>query len=173
MATIRGGQKLEAQLASIAVGLRSGGTLRVGFLEGATYPAKPRAQVRRAYAKRKARGILAPLKGDVGTINVPTVAFFNEYGTGTAPPRPFFRRMIRLKSGEWGPALAALLRQNGYALGKCLRILGEGIAGQLRQSIIDTNAPPLAQSTIARKGFAKPLVDTGHMLASVDYEVRT
>ena len=30
----------------------------------------------------------------------------------------------------------------------------------------------LAESTIARKGFAKPLVETGHMLNSVDYEVK-
>ena len=49
--------------------------------------------------------------------------------------------------------------------------MGQGISGQLKQSIVDTNEPPLAASTIARKGFAKPLVDTGHMLQSVDYEV--
>ena len=51
-------------------------------------------------------------------------------------------------------------------------LAGEAIAGQLRQSIVDTNSPALAESTIRRKGFSKPLVDTGHMLQSVDYEVK-
>jgi hypothetical protein len=41
----------------------------------------------------------------------------------------------------------------------------------LQQSIRDTNDPPLAQATIARKGFAKPLIDTSVMINSVDYEV--
>ena len=50
--------------------------------------------------------------------------------------------------------------------------MGLGIKGQLQQSIIETNAPPLAESTVARKGFEKPLVDTSHMLNSVDFEVR-
>ena len=48
---------------------------------------------------------------------------------------------------------------------------GEAIAGQLRESIINLTEPPLAPATVARKGSDKPLVDTGHMLASVDYEV--
>jgi hypothetical protein len=51
--------------------------------------------------------------------------------------------------------------------------MGAGIAGQLRQSIIDLVAPPLAPSTIKRKGFDKPLIDQGIMLSSVDYEVET
>jgi hypothetical protein len=50
--------------------------------------------------------------------------------------------------------------------------VAEAIAGQLRESIIKTNAPPLSPRTIARKGFAKPLIDTSHMINSVDYEVR-
>jgi len=49
--------------------------------------------------------------------------------------------------------------------------MGEGIAGQLRESIQSTNSPPLAESTIEAKGFEKPLIDTGHMWNSVAYEV--
>ena len=65
---------------------------------------------------------------------------------------------------------------------------GDAIVRQLRQSIIDTNTPALAESTLRRRGVAagtkydpanpatfgaKPLVDTGHMLNSVDYDVKT
>lgn len=148
MATIRGGDKLAAALADIARKLDNGGTLRVGFLEKATYPdGKP----------------------------VAMIAAINEYGAPAAgiPPRPFFRNMIAAKSGEWAPAIANLLPANGYDAVKVLDLAGAAIEGQLRQSIIDTNEPPNAPSTIAKKGFNKPLVDTGHLLKSVDHEVKT
>lgn len=173
MATLRGGDKLNSFLRDVGDQLASGERLRVGFLENATYPRKAKTQLRAAYNARRRKGIQKPIKGDsAGTApNVPTVAMWNEFGTGTSPPRPFFRTMIRNKSGEWGLALAIQLQQTNYDVDRSLKILGEGIAGQLRQSIIDTNSPALAPSTIARKGFAKPLVDTAHMLMSVDYEV--
>jgi hypothetical protein len=172
MVAIRGGQTFETALNQISSLVDEGGLLRVGFLENASYPQTPRAQLRQQYAKRRAKGNNRPIKVTApAAVNVPTVAAWNEYGTGTAPPRPFFRTMIRNKAHEWGPALAIQLRMNNYNVDKSLRILGEGIAGQLRESIINTNAPPLAQSTIARKGFSKPLVDTAHMLMSVDYEI--
>lgn len=173
MATLRGGDKLEGFLRDVGDQLSSGARLRVGFLENATYPRKSKTKLRAAYNARRAKGIQKPIKGDsAGTSpNVPTVAMWNEFGTASAPPRPFFRTMIRNKSGEWGTALAIQLHQTDYDVNRSLRVLGEGIAGQLKQSIIDTNSPPLAPSTIARKGFAKPLIDTAHMIMSVDYEV--
>jgi hypothetical protein len=102
------------------------------------------------------------------------VAAVNEFGAPKAgiPPRPFFRGMIAAHKGEWPNAMAALLKENNYDAARVLQLTGEAIAGQLRQSIVDTNSPPNAPSTIARKGAAKPLVDTGHMLASIDYEVK-
>ncbi len=116
----------------------------VGFLEGATYPD--------------------------GT-SVATVAAAQEFGTDTIPPRPFFRSMVAAKQGEWGPALAVQLTKTGFDVEKSLRRAGEGIKGQLQQSILDTNSPPLAESTVKAKGFDKPLIDTGVMLRSVDYRV--
>ncbi len=119
-------------------------TLRVGFLEGATYPD--------------------------GT-SVPTVAAVQNFGAGNIPPRPFFSNMIENKSPGWGKSLAEILKANRYHAKASLELMGQGIAGQLRQSIVDTNSPPLADATIARKGFAKPLIDTSNMINSVDSEV--
>jgi hypothetical protein len=147
MATISGGKKLEAALRDLARKVSSGGTLRVGFLEGATYPdGKP----------------------------VAMIAAIQEFGAPKAgiPPRPFFRNMIDAKSPEWPKAIAGLLKSNGMDSHKALQLAGEAIAGQLRQSIVDTNEPPLKPATIRRKGSEKPLVDTGHMLNSVDYEIK-
>jgi hypothetical protein len=79
--------------------------------------------------------------------------------------------MIATKQGEWPKAIAALLKTHHYDVAAALDEAGAAIAGQLRQSIVDTNSPPLKPATIRRKGFAKPLVDTGHMLNSIDHEV--
>lgn len=147
MATIKGGTKLEAALKALADKVAKPATLRVGFLEKATYPdGKP----------------------------VAMIAAIQDYGAPKAgiPPRPFFRNMVAAKSKEWPAAIAALLKANAMDAVKTLKLTGDAIAGQLRQSIIDTNDPPLAPATIARKGHSKPLIDTGHMWQSVDYEVK-
>lgn len=142
-----GGEKLQAYLdkivkrTSASVGEPD---VRAGFLEGATYPD--------------------------GT-SVASVAFWNEFGTQRAPPRPFFRSMIREQSPTWGNKLGKILVSAGFDAKLSLTRMGMLIAGQLRRSIVAMNSPPNAPATIAAKGAAKPLVDTGHMLNSIDYEV--
>lgn len=148
MAEVKGGQEFERRMLEIARMLGGGSSLKVGFLQKATYPD--------------------------GT-PVALIAAIQNYGAPRAgiPPRPFFSNMIKEKSKEWPAAIGNLLTKNDYDAEKVLRLAGEAIAGQLRQSIVDTNEPPLAPSTIARKGFAKPLVDTGNLLNSIDYEVKS
>lgn len=148
MARVSGGAAFEAKFARIGIAVNEAARLRVGFLENARYPdGKP----------------------------VAMIAAIHNYGAPRAniPPRPFFDNMIKRRSKEWPAAIAGLLRANDYSARRALALAGDAIAGQLRQQIIDTNAPPLKPATVRRKGFAKPLVDTGHMLQSVDYEVRS
>jgi hypothetical protein len=147
MATITGGDKLKSLLKMLEERMTNASSVKVGFLAEATYPdGKP----------------------------VAMIAAIQEFGAPRAgiPPRPFFRNMIAAKSPEWPAAMAALLKANGYDAFRALQLTGEGISGQLKQSIIDTNSPPLAQATIDRKGFAKPLVEKGIMLQAVSYEVK-
>lgn len=144
MAAIKGGDKLRKALDDIAKKLDKGGTLSVGFLENATYPD--------------------------GT-PVALVAASNEYGTDKIPARPFFRDMIAAKSDDWPEGLGQALVANDYDAEKALKLTGDGIKGQLQQSIVDFVGAPLAKSTVKAKGTDKQLVDTGHMLNSVDYEV--
>jgi hypothetical protein len=147
MATISGGQKLAAALAKISRGVSQPATLRVGFL-GGTYPD--------------------------GT-SIPLVAAVNEFGAPSRgqPPRPFMRNMVAKRKGEWPKAIAGLLKANDYDAVKTLETTGETIEGQLRQSIIDLVSPPLAPSTIAKKGFSKPLIYHSIMINSVAHEVKT
>lgn len=123
MATLSGGAKLQAKLDEIARGLKRAHTLRVGFPEGATYPDESHTPVAQA-------------------------AFWLNFGTSTAPPRPFFTNMIQDKSPEWGEALGFALEDNDYNIKKALAIMGEGIASQLQESLIDLEAPPLSKITL-------------------------
>lgn len=149
MAAIKGGDKLAAALAKISTNVNKAASVSVGFLEGATAP-----------------------NGD----SIPERAANNEFGTPNAkhpiPPRPFFRNMIAGKSSEWPKAVGDLLKANGYDAEKTLGQAGEGIKGQLQQSIRDLTSPPLAESTIKHKGFDKPLIEHGDLLNAVDYQVK-
>lgn len=147
MADMKASKKFEAAMDKIAKGLEKGGTLKVGFLAGATYPD--------------------------GT-PVAMVAAIQNFGAPRAgiPPRPFFGDLIEEKSSEWPKAIAGLLRENSD-VEKTLTLAGEAIAGQLREAITKYSGTPLKPATIKRKGFDKQLVDTGHMLQSVGYEVKT
>ena len=162
MATLKGGKRLEKWLIEMAEKVKNPATLRVGFLEKAKYPD--------------------------GT-PVAMIAAIQDGGAPRAgiPPRPFFRNMIAAKKGEWPKAIGGLLQRSDYDAVKALEIAGAAIAGQLRESIINTNEPPLKPATILRKGGtrgmkydpgnrstypAKPLVDKGIMLNSADYEVK-
>ena len=148
MAVVKGGDDFERALRNIEEGIGHPRHVRVGFLEGATYPdGTPVALV----AAVQDGG--APSRG--------------------IPPRPFFRNMVADKSPMWGDALAAALRGADYDAGRALALMGEGIRGQLQQSIADYDAgPPLAPATIRAKGFDKQLIDTAHMMNSADFEVR-
>jgi hypothetical protein len=160
--------RLDAKLKEIAARIGNG-SVSVGFLAGATYP-----------------------DGQ----SVATVAFWNEFGTkgrahgdaphpdavaegirsepqlsGGLPPRPFFRRMVAAESGAWGTNLGKAVVASKGDGNRALGLMGEEIKGELQQSINLLTSPPLKPSTIKRKGFAKPLIDTGDMLRSVDYRV--
>ena len=146
MAKVTGGKRFEDALRNIASRLNKG-ALQVGFMENARYPD--------------------------GT-QVAMIAAIQEFGAPRAgiPPRPFFRSMIAAKSLEWPEAIAIQLKKTKYDVDLTLERVGLAISEQLKQSIRDTNAPPLAFATIRRKGHSKPLIDTGLMLRSATYRVR-
>jgi hypothetical protein len=143
--TLSGGEKLKAKLAELAGKVGRGGVLHVGFLANATYP---------------------------DGLQVAQVAFWNEFGTVNQVPRPFFRRMIRACSGRWGAELGAVLKATGFDVKRSLAQMGTRIKDQLVESINELTSPPLKASTIRRKGFDKPLIDTAVMVRSSDFVVK-
>jgi hypothetical protein len=98
-----------------------GGTLSVGFLEGEVYPdGTPVAQV----------------------------AYWNEFGTSRSPARSFFRTMVSAESSTWGSTMKDLAVMNNFDGNKTLNQMGQIIAGQLQESITNTNSPSLSEVTL-------------------------
>lgn len=147
MTSFSGGEALEKKLAELAESLGESKTLRVGFLEDATYP-----------------------DGE----SVPMVAAANEFGDPAMnrPPRPFFRNMIADKSPQWGDDIGKIAVATNYDTSTLLPLMGERIKDQLQGSIREFYDPPLSAYTIKKKGFDKPLIETSHMLNSVDYDIK-
>ena len=145
---VTGGSKLINFLQSMQADIGGASAVRVGFLENATYPAKPKQ----------------------AQLHVAQVAFWNEFGTVRAPARPFFRGMIREDQEHWGDDLGKHLRDSDYDSSRALGLLGTEIKDALTNKIATWPADN-APSTIARKGFDKGLIDSGVMQRSTDFEV--
>jgi hypothetical protein len=123
MATVKGGLRLESALEAITRKATNKDKVRVGFLENARYPD--------------------------GT-PVAMVAAIQNFGAPRAgiPPRPFFSNMVQKHRPEWGKELGQALKATGFDAGKSLKQMGDLMAGELRESIVETNSPPLSPVTL-------------------------
>lgn len=189
MATLSGGTRIKVELEKIVKQLKNASTVDVGFLPDKVYPDGTNVAYIAAIQEfggtfdhpGGTRYITDAVvgKGDAAHLGTRFVGqdFKGETKTTgahkiTIPSRPFFRTTIAKHSAEWGPQLGKLVVDNGYNTKKALDAMGQVVAGEIREGIIDMNSPPNAPSTIRRKGSAKPLVDTGEMLRSVDAAVK-
>lgn len=102
---------------------------------------------------------------------VASVAFWQEFGTLRIPMRPFFRNAIQGKANKWGAYLKNEI-QGGLNTDLALARIGEVVKGDIVKSIMATNTPQNAPSTIKAKKSSKPLVDTGFLRASVNYKLK-
>lgn len=148
--------------------------LKVGFLDGATYPD--------------------------GT-SVPMVAAANEFGNPASgsPARPFFRNAISENADKWADNAESLMKYHDGDTEMVLNLMGEIIKDDVMRSIGTLVTPSLSPVTVLlrdrfpmREGMtfsdvlaarddvkngvtgnasSKPLIWTGHMQSSVDYEV--
>ena len=141
---------LNTALGKIAAKLGNRPTVvRVGFLEGRTYPVT---------------------KTNRKPLPVARVAFWNEFGTKRTKARPFFRNTIRDLAPTLGKRVAAVGKSVGWDAKKTLELVGIGIKDKLVKAIAGWPADN-APSTVKRKGFNHGLIDKGIMQRSVDLEV--
>ena len=114
-------------------------------------------------------GVIDGSKYPDGT-SVASVAFWNEYGTRKIPPRPFFRDTIKQNKEKWVELAAKSIRA-GYTVEHMLGLVGSQMMTDVVYTATQWTSPPNAAYTIAKKGFNKPLTDTGMMIAAIKHEV--
>ena len=110
-----------------------------------------------------------------GGANEATIASFIEFGTGLIPARPAIRTfLVSPKSRK------ALLKEESVDMAVAIKkkspdLFWEKVAGfvgkHIRERILGGLKPSNAPSTIARKGFDLPWVDTGRLVFE-DMEAR-
>lgn len=92
----------------------------------------------------------------------------------TIPERAFIRGGFESSRSELYDKAEQLIEQ--LAEGKIdtqtfLDFIGNFMQGKIRQYMIDLRNPANANITVAVKGSSNPLVDTGHLILAIDYEV--
>jgi hypothetical protein len=155
----KGGDKMARILRQLDKRINSARGVKVGFLSNAEYPETYKNRLEHRISEKR------------GLRFVAQAAFLNEFGTKKTPSRPFFRTMIAECSPRWGDSMAYLVKVHKYDAKAVFVNMGQGIQGQLKQSIKNWSEPPNAPFTVEQKGFNKPLTDEGIMANSVDYEV--
>lgn len=173
-ASLKGGKGLERALKLIAKRLGNGVAVKVGFFEQEKYPGGKYhwTEKRLQGMSPEGRQLAEFLEGkDKFEGPVAQVAFWNEFGTKTSPPRPFMRMTIASKSPRWGVGVANALRKFDYDAPRALDYVGQGMRGQFIQTIEQFKDPPNSRVTQDLKGFNRPLYNTGQMVAALAYEV--
>lgn len=108
-------------------------------------------------------------------------AIYNEFGTATVPPRPFMRTTVKDKQIKWYKVITAAVLQGNFrdkaTWKRAVVLCGESMKADIQNTIQNGSFAPNAPATVeakTRKGKVEPdhpLIDTGQMLAAVNYEV--
>lgn len=86
------------------------------------------------------------------------------------PPRPFMATTVKDYSKKWAKMLKSFLKRNDAPTS--LKMLGEEIQSDIKNTISNNNFARNAEFTKMVKGRDKPLIDTGEMRNSVAYKVK-
>ena len=119
-------------------------------------------------------GPKAEAKHEGSDLTVGEIAQIHELGLGV-PERSFIRAWFEQNSkmvvADMRVGLQAIA-QGRTTPEQLAELLGAKYVGQIQARISAGIPPPLAQSTIDRKGSSVPLIDTGQLRSAITYEVR-
>lgn len=102
------------------------------------------------------------------------IAAWNELGTVNMPSRPFLRMSVDDNSDKINSFMSAQKRSiiNGEPADRILKKIGIFQKDLIQEKITEGSFEPNAPSTIKAKGSSKPLIDTGRMRQSVNFEIK-
>jgi hypothetical protein len=101
------------------------------------------------------------------------LALIHELGLGV-PERSFVRGTIDANETKYRALvklLAGQIVEGRLNKKQALMLLGAKVEADIKERVRAGIQPPLAPSTVAHKGSSTPLIDTGQLLSSIDYEV--
>ena len=102
------------------------------------------------------------------------IAAWNELGTVNMPSRPFLRMSVDDNSDKINSFMSAQKRSiiKGEPVDRILKKIGIFQKDLIQEKITEGSFAPNAPSTIKAKGSSKPLIDTGRMRKSVNFEIK-
>lgn len=102
------------------------------------------------------------------------IAAWNELGTVNMPSRPFLRMSVDDNSDKINSFMSAQKRSiiKGEPANRILKKIGIFQKDLIQEKITEGSFAPNAPSTIKAKGSSKPLIDTGRMRQSVNFEIK-
>lgn len=126
-----------------------------------------------------------PHKGEsTKPLTMVEIAAIHEFGAGKIPQRSFIRsyfdanmpklqaQMLKIMEGLIAKAVKTGQPITEGDRRKALNLIGVYVVGEIQRRIAAGEiVPPLAQSTIDRKGSSKPLIDKGQLRSSISHKV--
>lgn len=105
------------------------------------------------------------------------VAIVHEFGSDARgiPERSFLRAWFDENSDNCRAAMAAMMQavlEGKYAKDQAIELLAQRFVAEIQKRIAQGIPPPNAPATIAAKGSATPLIDTGQLRSSISYKVK-
>lgn len=102
---------------------------------------------------------------------VAMVAASNHFGTDKIPARPFLDKGVENAREVIARSIAYDMK-NGKAPRQVIASAGALAVRGVQEQIDKTLTPPNSPITIKRKKSSHPLIDTGHMKASITFKLR-
>lgn len=102
------------------------------------------------------------------------IAIYNEFGTEDIPERSFLREWVDINKDKINKAYKVMMKavaEGQYTRPQALNILGLKFVGEIQKRMSGSIPPPNAPSTVAKKGSAVTLIDTGQLRSSITHEV--
>lgn len=100
----------------------------------------------------------------------------NEFGAGNVPERSFIRSTIDENAERYSKAaeiLVGMMMDGEISKFEMLERMGQQIESDIKSKIVNLKSPPNSPRTIMEKGSDNPLIDTGEMLASIRYAIKS
>ncbi len=130
-------------------------------------------KVRKALKAAGSRAVKVGVLGAEGSDTV-LVATYNEFGTETIPERSFLRSTMNTNRAKYRKGLQRALEaiiDGDLDPDRALGLIGLEIVKDIQATITELADPPNAEATIRKKGSSNPLIDTGRLRQSIQFDV--